>query len=169
MARSDHDIVLVKRPDHLWAAADTWSIDKLGTFCSGEAIRGHFRRERELGRHRQFFKLLELGFDHWEPEPNVQALPARIRQEPIQKNRERFRKDVLILAGFYNLVVRLDGQVRAEALSMSFAAMDEPQFRRLYKQVCDVIWRKILAPAHYKSPEEVDQVVRQMLSFDRGA
>lgn len=46
---------------------------------------------------------------------------------------ERFRKDLTILAGFYEQTVRLNGDVRTEAKSLSFANMKPDEFERCYK------------------------------------
>lgn len=63
---------------------------------------------------------------------------------PVAKKRERFRKDLIILAGFYEPTVNIRSEVRLEAKSISFAVMDEIEFERLYNATVDVILRRIL-------------------------
>jgi len=45
---------------------------------------------------------------------------------------DRFRKDLTILAGFYEQTVRLNGEVRTEAKSLSYASMEPDEFERCY-------------------------------------
>ena len=41
---------------------------------------------------------------------------------------DRFRKDLIILAGYYESSVRLNGDTRIEAKSISYAAMSQDDF-----------------------------------------
>ena len=86
---------------------------------------------------KKWFALLKIGYDNWEPgEINSQYGTP-------EKNFERFRKDVTILAGYYSIVVRLDGTTRVEADSVSFGSMDESQFSELYSKTIDVLLRRV--------------------------
>lgn len=90
----------------------------------GQIIHGEFKRARNYKFLRKWFALLNVAFDNWEAPEMVdphtrQHYPAR---KP-EKNFERFRKDVTILAGYYHNVVRLDGTVRPTADSVSFGSM----------------------------------------------
>ena len=107
--------------------------------------------------HRKYFALLNVGFDNWKPgEINTKyGVPT--------KNFERFRKDVAILCGFYEIVVRLDGTTRPEALSISFARMEEEEFQDLYSKTIDIFLDKIYDKK--MTAEELDNVVNQYLSF----
>ena len=106
---------------------------------------------------RKWFALLEIGFDNWTP-PEISSeygIP--------EKNFERFRKDVIILCGNYNTVIRLDGSVRVEAESVSFANMLEEQFADLYNKTIDVLIKRVYGAD--MSPQDLDNIVNQYLSF----
>jgi len=157
------EVVLQKRPDSLWIPADDASLAVLQGFYPGEGLRATIKRERNLARHRRFFKLLQIAFDVWEPATGTH------RGMPVVKNLERFRKDILIAAGFYEPVVNLKGEVRAEAKSMNFASMDEAEFRQVYARVLDVVWERVLRDyGRYASREEVERVAQQLLQFGGG-
>ena len=79
------------------------------------------------------------------------------------KNFDRFRADLTILAGFYDTTVRLDGSVRVEPRSISFAKMSAEEFSDLYSRTIDVLIKHV-----YKqdmNPEKLNQVVESYLRF----
>lgn len=106
---------------------------------------------------KKWFALLNVGFDNWLPgEVNSKyGVPA--------KNFERFRADVIILCGFYDNVVRLDGSVRIEPKSVSFAKMTEERFADLYSKTIDVMLKYVYDSE--MTPEKLDKIVNQYLSF----
>jgi len=107
---------------------------------------------RHAGFHRKFFALLDVAFDAWD------CPTAEYKGEPVQKNRDRFRKDLIILAGYGYPVVNVRGEVRYEAQSMSFAKMDQVEFENLYSRVIDVILAKVLTS--YTKADLNEQVAR---------
>ena len=113
------ELVLMKAPGGTLIPADESARETVAHWKIGQGVRAKVSRMRNLPFHRKFFAMLNLGFDAWEPEPvEVNGIPA-------VKNFERFRKDVLIQAGFYDLTVNIRGEARAEAKSISFASMDD--------------------------------------------
>jgi hypothetical protein len=128
----------------------------LSRLKSGDVIRADFKKMRNPKFHRKFFALLKVGFDAWEPaEKEFKGLP-------VQKNFNRFRKDCIIAAGYYDVVSNLKGEVRAEAKSMSFGNMEEDDFSKLYSAVADVLLQRVLT--NY-TRDDLDQVVENVLRF----
>jgi len=141
-----------------WVPADPpteeWSNkQKLGNIIHAKAA-----TYRNLAFHRKLFALLNMAFDLWEP--------GEISSDygTPQKNFDRFRKDIIILAGYYKTVIRLDGSVRVEADSISFSKMDAETFESLYSNVIDVLIKKVSAMKDM-TPEDVDETVRKILEF----
>ncbi len=134
-----------------------WSVVK--GLAAGEVIKFTFKKIRNGKFHRKFFALLNFAFEAWEPD--------RVRQQykgmPVQKNFERFRSDVTIAAGYYTQTFDLDGNMKLEAMSISFAKMDDTEFEKLYSAVADVILGKILTT--YNGREELDEVIAEVLNF----
>lgn len=157
------DMVFMKAPGGALVAADEQSRDAVSKWKLGQGVRVKATRMRDLIRHRRFFAMLNLGFESWEP-----AQPEKhsdgYRGEPIQKNFERFRKDVMILAGFYEPVYSMKGEVRLEAKSIAFANMEQDEFEEVYSKVCDVLLQKVLTTY---TREDLDAVVDQLLGFVR--
>ena len=125
-----------------------------GELCSIEA-----KLPRNSRYHRKFFAMLNLGFDAWEPQRKHKSYKGR----EVQKNFEIFRSDVLIAAGFYEQTFGLDGRLRLEAKSISFASMEQPEFEEVYNRCLDVLLQDVLST--YAGREEVNQVVDRMLRF----
>lgn len=113
-------------------------------------------QQRNSKFHRKFFALLDVAFDAWE-EPEVEYKGIKVK-----KNKERFRKDVIILCGFYEVIVDISGRIRLEAKSMSFARMDQKDFEILYSSTIDVILAKVLT-GYTKA--DLDEQVARVLRF----
>lgn len=141
-------------------AADPLCEEFVAKLKMGEGVGFDVKMVRNIRFHRKFFSLLDLAFTMWEPTGEKTH-----RGEPISKDRERFREDITILAGHYEATYSVDGSVKLQAKSISFAKCDEVAFDRLYRSVLNVVWEKILREANYRSPEEVDNVVSQLLSY----
>lgn len=138
----------------LLMVADESTREYLDKRAIGSGIKAEISGARNIRFHRKFFGLLRLAFDTWVPEADVAV-----------KNFEKFRSDVLVLAGFYDVVCALDGGVKTVAQSLSFANMDEEEFSRVYELVLDVVWDRIFQHCHYTSRGEVDEVVARFLEF----
>ena len=115
----------IKLDGHLVPATDRdrLLLDKIKT---GEAVKMTLKRVRNYRYHKKYFALLNFAFDIFEPEQG-------------EKNFDRFRKDIAILAGFYEQSVRLDGSIRTEAKSLAFGSMSEDEFEELFTKSIDVI------------------------------
>jgi hypothetical protein len=112
-------------------------------------------RKRNPQFLRKYFALLDVAFHIWEP-----AL-SDYNGKPVVKNRTRFRKDIAIATGFYELTVNIKGEVRAEAKSISFAAMDETEFDKLYNLTIDYLLAKVIQG----DKEQLNNHVAQILDF----
>jgi hypothetical protein len=134
-----------------------WSVIK--GLSAGEVVKFTFKKIRNGKYHRKFFALLNFAYDAWEPD--------RVRQKykgmAVQKNFERFRSDVTIAAGYYEQTFDLDGNMKLEAKSISFAKMDDIEFEKLYSAVANVILSKVLTT--YKDRAELDNVVAEVMRF----
>lgn len=125
----------------------------------GEMVEIKTLRPRNAKFHRKFFALLTVGFEAWEPARKRKTYKGR----PIAKNFERFRKDIIILAGFYEQTFDLRGRMKLEAKSISFANMEDEEFEQVYSAVADVLLAKVLTT--YKGRAELDAVVEQIMGF----
>ncbi len=130
---------------------------------NGALMLADVRQPRNAKFHRKFFALLNFAFDYWEPQP-VELDGEIVTPE---KNFERFRKDITILAGYRVMVVNIKNEVRYEAQSISFAEMDETEFNELYRAVFNTVWRLVLSRVHGMTEQVAENTINQLLSFDQ--
>ena len=109
--------------------------------------------------HRKYFALLDVGFDAWEPKRKHKSYKGRA----IEKNREQFREDIIIMAGFYEQTFDFKGRMRIRAKSISFANMDDAEFEQVYQATVTVLLREVLTT--YKDRAELDAVVERIVGF----
>jgi hypothetical protein len=124
----------------------------------GTTIHSDFKQMRNAAFHRKAFALFNLAFEYWEPGE------VSSKYGTPEKNFDRFRKDLTILAGHYHNVIRLDGTVRVEADSLSFGSMSQETFEELYNNVLDVILKRIPVLSDM-TKEEIDELVNKVLAF----
>ena len=124
----------------------------------GGTIHGNFKKVRNPKFHRKFFALLNFAFDRWEPGE------IDCKYGTPEKNFDQFRRDAIILAGYYHIVARMDGTARVEPKSISFTAMDENEFSNLYSAVIDVFLKRIPQLSEM-SEEEINDVVDRLVAF----
>lgn len=92
----------------------------------GETYEADIKRPRNLGYHRRFFALLNVGHENTKLD-----LPFEV-----------YRKYVVMKAGFVKIYETPKGNMY-EAESISFANMPEDVFQDLYSRVLDVIIKDI--------------------------
>lgn len=152
------EIFLTRRHEnHFEVDLTLTDIEQLTSVRLNETIKVSAVKPRDLTRHKRFFAMLNVGYDAFE-------VPQDLEFRGVQalKNRNRFRKDCIIQAGFYDVFANINGEVRAEAKSMSFSRMDELEFRQVYNAVANVLLQKIL---HNYTKDDLDQVVDQLVRF----
>lgn len=149
------EVFFTKTPAGLIPAEDE-DREKIRKWKTGALIKGEFTQPRNPKFLRKFMALINLGFEAWEPREQ------EYKGHAVQKNRERFRADVTIAAGFYDLVVDLHGGVHAKAHSISFASMSEDEFEKVYSAVVDVLLQDVLKSY---TREDLDRVIEEILAF----
>lgn len=145
------DIFLRKLPTGALVPDTEKDAELLKKFKTGDPLKCTIVRPRNYKFHKKFFSLINHSFDCWEPENEVG-----------EKNKDQFREDLIILAGFYHRYIRLDGSTRIKAKSVSFANMDQDEFDELYDKVLQVILDKVLR--NY-TKEDLDMVVSEIMSY----
>lgn len=126
---------------------------------AGEMAQAEMAIPRNYRFHKKFFALLHFAFDAWEPD----RFHKSYKGMPVAKNFERFRKDVTVQAGYYDQTFDLDGNMKLEAQSISFANMNDVEFEAVYSAVADVILGKVLTT--YTGRDELDDVMKQVVGF----
>lgn len=152
----------IKQPGGLLRPANQADVETLAKVANGNLVQVDFKQPRNPQFHRKFFAMLNFAYEYWNPEP---ILIEGLTIAP-EKNFDRFRKDVLILAGYRHAVVNIKNEVRFEADSISFASMDDMQFQEVYQAVFNVCWRMVLKNVQGMTQAIADNHILQMLSYD---
>lgn len=150
------ELYLTKTAGGALASADQQSAEYIAKLKLGATVTATVRQPRNVRFHRKFWALLNVAYDAWEP------VGKEYKGQPVQKNFEQFRRDVTILAGYYESTYTLKGDVRLVPKSISFASMDEDEFGKLYSAIIDVILSRILT--NY-TKDDLDNVVENVLRF----
>lgn len=125
--------------------------ERITRWKTGTVVRADFKEMRNGAFFRKFWSLMQFAFDIWDGTRE----PQEYKGEPVQANFDRFRKDVTILAGFYEPVYAATGEVRLEAKSLRWDKMSEEEFEQLYSRTIDVILHKVL-----KNPLITEETLR---------
>lgn len=133
--------------------------NRIYNMAAGEIISFEALFPRNSQFHRKYFALINYAFDCWQPNRKHKTYKG----QPIQKNFDRFRDDITIQAGYYDVTFDLEGKMILEAESISFAKMEDPEFEELYSATINVILDKVLT--NYKDRDELDKVVENVLRF----
>ena len=149
-----------RTPAGALAPADAAAAEFISKLQVGKGVRGEFTRARSLPQHRRAFALFNFAFDMWD------APALEYAGQKVAKDFDTFRRDIVILAGFFTAVTSFDGEVRLEAESLAFHNMSEERFQAVYKAVLGVVWTRILAAKGYETPEAVDKIVAELLRFE---
>ena len=92
----------------------------------GETYEADIKRPRNIGFHRKFFALINLGHQN----------------TSLEMPFETYRRYVIMKAGYFNSYITPKGTL-IEAQSISFSSMDEDTFSDLYSRALDVIIKDI--------------------------
>lgn len=133
----------LKLPNNTLVPATAEDHELLKKIKQGDPVKLTYTRPRNYQFLKKFMSLMHLAYDYWEPKDA--EVPAYVSAHGVvpEKNFDRFRYDITILAGYYDATYRLNGDVRLEAKSISFGNMSEDEFEKLYSAVIDVILAKV--------------------------
>lgn len=113
--------------------------EKLKRFKVGATIKCEISEMRNGKFFRKWWTLAQLGYDFW----TETAKMPEYKGHPIEPNFARFRKDLIVLSGYWHPVVTVGGEVRAEADSISWAKMNEETFEKLYSATINALLKHI--------------------------
>jgi hypothetical protein len=132
--------------------------EMLAKIGAGEYVIITTRRARKPWYHKKFFALIRLAFEHWRPKPVVFC------GVEAQKNEDRFRYDLTIAAGFYDVVLGSDGEATLEAKSIAFDKMEQGEFEELYNTVANILLGGVLAGMTREDAEAMaDEIMERRL------
>lgn len=136
--------------------ADEFSAEIMEKFKANGVYKAELTQPRNIGYHRKFFSLLNLAYENYEQ-------PVVFRgDERVFKLFERFREEVTISCGYWELELNKRNNVVQRAKSISFAKMDQVEFEALFSKAVDVIMNEYLT---YYTEEDMNILVNKVLQY----
>lgn len=152
------DLHLFKHPDGSLKPTTEADAEEIKKLSVGVQYNCKVTRERSPKFHRKWFALARVIYDAWKET----LKPLEYKGAEVEPSFDKFRKDLTIMAGFYEATYNFRGEVQVQAKSISFANMDTEEFEKLYEATCNVGLKYVLK--NYKR-EDLDAVIEQMLGF----
>ncbi len=150
------DIALTKTANGALIPIDQQGMDYVAKMKLGGAVTASIKKLNNPDFHRKLFALFNLGFEAWEP------TELEYKGEKVQKEFNQFRRDITVLAGYFDSAISFKGDVRLTAKSLNFNAMDHDEREKLYSAVINVILSRILTKY---TRTDLDNVISQVLAF----
>jgi hypothetical protein len=92
-------------------------------FKNGESYEIEIKLQRNAAFHGKVFAFFNFCFDCW-------ASDREFMDEAGQF--DVFRKNLTVLAGYYDQYYTISGEMRVEAKSLSYASMEQEEFEQCY-------------------------------------
>jgi len=109
---------------------------KLTRFKTNEQYEIEIKLTRNPQFHKKVFSFLNFCYEHWDGD-------RVLGHGTPEAQFDRFRKDLTILAGYYEQSIRLNGEIRTEAKSLSFGNMKPEEFEEFYIAVTNAACKHI--------------------------
>lgn len=123
-------------------AADPRTEEYVEKLKPGATIRAKFTKPRNPRFHRKLFSLFQLAFSQFEPQPYDHPTLGPVM--PL-RDFDTFRGDLLVKAGYYQVVGCPDGSVKLVPQSLAFDVLDdEEKFTEIYNAVVNVVLDDVL-------------------------
>ena len=151
------ELNLIKTPMGLVPMDDECSA-QLQRIRNGSVVRADYKEMRNGKFFRKYWALLDVAFDL----VSDKVSPMQHNGLPVRMCKDQFRKDVTVLAGYYEPIFALDGSVQLKAKSLQWSKMSEEEFHKLYHDTLDVILQKLLTE---KFQTDIEDMVERVLSF----
>lgn len=130
-------IEMIKNAGGVFVPALEMDIPRLTRFKNGGQYTVDVKTTRNPDFHKKVFAFFNFCFQHWSAEK------AGLENMDESAQFDRFRKDLTILAGYYEKTVRLDDSVRVEAKSISYANMEQEEFEQCYSALINAAIKHI--------------------------
>jgi hypothetical protein len=127
---------------------------------NGEALAAEITRPRNYKFFKKMFALARVCFDYFVEQYDTGLEYKGMKAQP---SFERFRKDMTILAGHYDATYDINGRVRLEAKSWSWANCSEEEQQQIYSDFINVALKKVFRMS--VSEEQLRKMVDDILAF----
>ena len=108
--------------------------EKTIRFKTNELYTVEVKQTRNYQFHKKVFAFLNFCFEHWVCDRECLNLQAQFN---------RFRNQLTVLAGYYIELYNINGEVRVEAVSISYSGMEQEDFEKFYHALVNAALKHI--------------------------
>jgi len=144
-------ITMIKHIGGTLTPANDREADKLTKFKNGEHYETDIKLSRNPDFHRKVFAFFNFCYEYWDGQTAHEHLTDEAQML-------RFRQDLMILAGYYEHAVRLDGHAVLTAKSLAFASMEQEEFEHCYTALINAACKHLFKDAS-------EEIYNKLLSF----
>ena len=117
-------IVVIKHWGGMLSPANEEAAEALERFKNGEQYQIDIKLTRNPQFHAKVFAFFNFCFEHWVSDKEFMSDAGQ---------RECFRKNLTVVAGYYDTYHTIKGDTRIEAKSLAYASMTQEDFEACYK------------------------------------
>jgi len=138
------------------------TVEYLQKVKTGAVLSGEFKQPRNYKFLQKTMVLFNFCFEHFAERMGEVGL--EYKGQRAHPSKDRFRKDLTILAGHYTVTYDIQGRVKAEAKSLSFANCSEEEAERIFSDVINAALRHVVTVGF--TEQELRETVDGLLRFD---
>jgi len=127
---------------------------------TGSVVSGEFVQPRNYKFLKKMHALFQLAYQHFDE--NI-VYDLDYKGHKVRSSYDRFRKELVILAGHYEPVFNIKGELRLEAKSISYSKCTQEEAERIFSDCINAALKHI-----YKfclEEEELRAMVNSLLEF----
>ncbi|SUT85398.1 Protein of uncharacterised function (DUF1367) [Actinobacillus ureae] len=111
--------------------------EALAKFKTGEQYQIEIKQARNPAFHRKVFAFFKFCFEHW----SADKTEWQFQDEQAQF--DTFRKNLTVLAGYFDKTYTIKGDVRIEPKSLAYGNMAQAEFERCYNSLINAAMKHI--------------------------
>lgn len=128
-------------------------LERMKRFKNEELYEVEIKATRDPAFHRKMFAFFSFCFEHWAADKTQYECMFEHGQFEV------FRKNLTVFAGYYEQYWNLKGEVRVEAKSLSYAAMEPEEFEQCYNAMINAAIKHVFAGTNDEN------ILNQLRSF----
>ena len=152
------EIMLIKSVSGVLIPMGDEEAESIRRIRSGSVVKCNITEMRNGAFFRRWWSLAKLAFDM----SSDRMQPREHKGRQVLPCFDEFRKDLIILSGYYDVVYKYDGSFRLKAKSLKWSQMSEDEFAKLYSATIDAVLQKILPDIDAKY---LESAVNQTMSY----